>query len=271
METPSPVQRAAATYDAASDAYDHPANGFWARFGRETVSRIGLAAGDRVLDVCCGSGASAIPAAETVGPLGRVVAVDVSARLLALARQKAHGAHLQNLQFVCSDLMLLEPSLGTFDAVVCVFGIFFLPEVPAALAHLWSFVKTGGRMAITTWGPDFFEPASSIFWESIRAERADLYRGFNPWDKLTTPQALADVFDAAGIPHPAIQPVASTHPIPTPEHWWMAVMGSGYRGTLEHLTPEQFKRVRDRNIAEVGKAKLAEVEANVIYAVAQKE
>jgi len=60
-------QKAATTYNAAADFFDHPANTFWARFGRRTIEYLGLKAGDRVLDVCCGSGASAIPAAEMVG------------------------------------------------------------------------------------------------------------------------------------------------------------------------------------------------------------
>src|SRR4029450_9543292 len=62
--------RAAATYNAAAEAYDDPANSFWDRFGRRTVDRLGLARSARVLDVCCGSGASALPAAEGVGADG---------------------------------------------------------------------------------------------------------------------------------------------------------------------------------------------------------
>ena len=66
--------------------YDHPANTFWSRYGGRSVERLRLSPGQRVLDVCCGSGASAIPAAETVGSTGSVVGVDLAENLLALAR-----------------------------------------------------------------------------------------------------------------------------------------------------------------------------------------
>ncbi len=56
------VQRAARVYGAAADHYRLAALSFWDRFGATTVSRLRLAPGDTVLDVCCGAGASAIPA-----------------------------------------------------------------------------------------------------------------------------------------------------------------------------------------------------------------
>jgi hypothetical protein len=51
--------KAVATYNAAADFYDDPAHAFWNHFGRRTVERLSLPRDARVLDVCCGSGASA--------------------------------------------------------------------------------------------------------------------------------------------------------------------------------------------------------------------
>ena len=90
--------RAAATYNAAADRYDDPANSFWERFGRKTVERLRPEAGSRVLDVCCGSGASALPAAQIVGPRGSVLGIDLAANLLELARRKAAARGLKNFR-----------------------------------------------------------------------------------------------------------------------------------------------------------------------------
>jgi len=56
--------RAAEAYNAASDHFDDPALSFWDRYGLATIERLNLAVGASVLDVGCGSGASALPAAH---------------------------------------------------------------------------------------------------------------------------------------------------------------------------------------------------------------
>src|SRR5262245_12318506 len=181
--------RAAATYNAAAELYDAPENDFWQHFSRRTVERLGLAAGMRVLDVCCGSGASAVAAADAVGPTGRVVAVDVADEMLALLRRKAAARGLLQLEIRREDLLDVPASAAGFDAVICVFGIFFVADMGEAVRHLWRLVAPGGRLAITTWGPRLVEPASSAFWAAVRDERLDLVRAFNPWDALTEPAA----------------------------------------------------------------------------------
>src|SRR5215475_9028170 len=95
----SAKRRVAATYNAAADHFDDDPLGFWARTGQGTVSRLNLAPGASVLDVACGSGASALPAAARVGPHGSVVAVDLAGRLLDLARAKAAAAGFTQIDF----------------------------------------------------------------------------------------------------------------------------------------------------------------------------
>jgi ubiquinone/menaquinone biosynthesis C-methylase UbiE len=269
LESDSAQSRATATYDASADSYDDPFNTFWSRFGRRTIERLNLKAGDRVLDVCCGSGASALPAADRVGPTGLVLGLDLSQRLLALARAKAHAKSLANVEFRVADATELDVE-SMFDAVVCVFGIFFLPDMPAAIRSLWRAVRPGGQLAVTTWGPRFLEPASTAFWNSIREVEPHLYKGFNPWDRITVPQDLLALLHEGGVDGAVADPESGWHPIPTPEAWWAAVKGSGYRGTIEQLVDSARERVRDMNLAFIRDAGVEAVEANVVYAHARK-
>lgn len=262
--------RAAATYNAAADSYDDPANSFWARFGHRTVERLGLQQGARVLDVCCGSGASAIPAAEIVGSTGSVLGVDLADKLLDRARRKASERGLQNIEFRLGDMLDLRLPPAHFDAVVCVFGIFFVPDMSEAVRSLWHVLRPGGKLAITTWGPGFLEPANTAFWNAIRDVRPDLYKGFNPWDRICDPQSLLALLHEAGVDEAEVLAEAGDHPIPSPEAWWSAVLGTGYRGTLEQLDAEALEHVRTVNVDYIRTSGIRSVETNVVFAVATK-
>ncbi len=63
--------KAEKAYNAAADHFDAKPLAFWDRYGRRTVERMALRGGASVLDVCCGTGASALSAAEAVGGLRR--------------------------------------------------------------------------------------------------------------------------------------------------------------------------------------------------------
>jgi ubiquinone/menaquinone biosynthesis C-methylase UbiE len=175
-----PKARVAAVYDSAAEGYDAPALSFWDRFGRRTIERLRLEPRMRVLDACCGSGASALPAARSVGPDGQVLAIDLSEKLLARGQQRAARLGLRNIQFQCVDLERLGLPEGSFDAAVCVFGIFFVPDMANGVQALRRQVRRGGRVAITTWGDGVFEPANGIFWAAVNRVRPDLHKTFNP-------------------------------------------------------------------------------------------
>jgi ubiquinone/menaquinone biosynthesis C-methylase UbiE len=262
--------KAAATYNAAADFYDDAANSFWDRFGRRTVERLELQRGARILDVCCGCGASAIPAAQAVGAQGSVVGVDLAQRLLEIARRKASLRGLQNIEFRVGDMMSLEHAASSFDAAVCVFGIFFVPDMAAAVKELWRVVRPGGQLAITTWGPNFFEPGNTAFWNAVRDVAPDLHKSFNPWDRICDPTSLRKLFAHAGIEQVEVVAEAGEHLIASPEAWWSAVLGSGYRGTFEKLDAQGREHVRAANLRFIRDEGIRAVQANVVFAVATK-
>src|ERR1041385_5747967 len=264
-------KKAATTYNAASDFYDHPTNTFWSRYGRQTVERLQLARGARVLDVCCGSGASAIPAAEIIGPTGAVVGVDLAENLLALARSKAEERGLNNVEFRSGDMTQLPFDEGSFDVVVCVFGIFFVPDMEAALRELRRVVRNGGKVAITSWGPRFFEPANTEFWNSVRNVRPDLYKGFNPWDRICDVDSVRSLLMAAGLDQVEVDAESGSQAVNSPEDWWAMVMGSGYRGTVEQLSAADRERVRRQTLDFIHRTSLRSIESNVVYATVIKD
>jgi ubiquinone/menaquinone biosynthesis C-methylase UbiE len=262
--------RAAATYNTACDYYDHPANAFWDRIGARTVERLALKPGQRVLDLCCGAGGSAIPAAVAVGPRGSVLGVDLAENLLALARAKAARQKLRNVEFRRGDMLDSALARHRYDAVICVFGIFFVPEMSDAVKALWQCVAPGGSLAITTWGPRFLEPMSTAFWNAVRECRPDLYRGFNPWDRITDSNALGILFAEAGVPNVHAVLEEGVQPLHSVSDWWAMVLGTGYRATIEALTVSDRDHVREQNLAHVRRMGLKSVETNVIYAVATR-
>lgn len=263
-------KKTAHAYNTAADLFDHPANTFWSRFGNNTIERLGLREGNRVLDVCSGTGASALPAARKVGAAGRVVAVDLAEKLLARAAEKAKADGLENLEFRVDDMLALAYPDGYFDAVVCVFGIFFVPDMATAVRELWRQVRPGGRLAITTWGPELFEPANTSLWQAIRHQRPDLYKDFNPWDRISTPEGLLEMLASAGLTEVDTFAEDATHALSEPEDWWILAMGSGYRGTLEQLNGEQLQKVKQANLHQLASQSVTEISANVIYAIVDK-
>ena len=263
--------RAATTYNAAADNYADKALGFWDHYGQRTVDRMNIDPGASILDVCSGAGASALPAGRCVLPGGHVLGIDLAESLLEIARERCRRESLDNVEFRAGDIEAQHLPSASFDGVICVFGIFFLPDMARALTKLWDCVRPGGQLAITTWGPRFLEPANTAFWDSIRAERPELHKGFNPWDKITRPEALRALMSEAGISDCEIVAEKGRHTIRSAEDWWKIVLGTGYRGTIEQLDDETRERVRKANVEWIEQHDVREVETNVVYAIARKQ
>jgi ubiquinone/menaquinone biosynthesis C-methylase UbiE len=167
--------------------------------------RIPLGPGEAVPDLCCGVGASAIPARRAVGARGWDLGGDVAAPLLARARVRASSKGLRNNVCVEGDSTQTGPPSGAVDAIACAFGVSFAPDVPAFVAGTCWLVRAGETLAITTQGPGWGEPANGLFWDGVREIEPRLFSAFNLRDEVTTPQALADRGGPAGIKHASVE------------------------------------------------------------------
>lgn len=264
------VARTQLVFNAASDYFDAPALSFWNRFGQQTIDRLSLRLGDRVLDVCCGTGASAIPAAVCVGSTGQVLGVDLAGSLLELARHKSWQQGLDHIEFRYGDFENLGLPNESFDAIVCVFGIFFVPDMLAAIRELWRMLRPGGKLAITTWGKKVFEPANQVFWCSIEAERPDLVKQFTPWDRISDAASLQALLEAGGARQVEVFTEIGTHELASPEDWWIMLLGGGCRGTIDQLDSAARERVRQANLHFLRTNEVHSLEVDVLYAMAQK-
>lgn len=159
-----------------------------------------LEAGDSVVDIGCGGGATTLKAADLVGAEGRAVGVDISRPLLQLARQRAEGR--SNANFVEADAGAAAIAGAPFHAAFSRFGVMFFEDPVAAFANIRRQLAPDGRLVFACWRP-FPENLWSA--EPLAALAPILKEPLKPADpNLPGPFALSDpdkvkrILDGAG-------------------------------------------------------------------------
>lgn len=113
------------------------------------LEEIRLTAGDRLLDIACGTGVVARVAKERLGPAGHVVGVDLSPQMLDVGKRIA-----PDIEWREGDAMALPLAQGeTFDVVTCQQGLQFVADRAAAVREMHRALSPRGRLAIATWRP----------------------------------------------------------------------------------------------------------------------
>jgi ubiquinone/menaquinone biosynthesis C-methylase UbiE len=154
------------------------------------IARRTIEPGMRVLDVACGTGNTAIPAARAGAT---VVGVDIAPNLLEQARERAHREGVQ-VAFDEADVEQLPYADASFDLVVTKFGAMFAPRPELVVAELARVCRPGGRLAMANWTPRGFvgqmfmvtgahvpPPSgmpSPLLWGDAATVQARLHQGF---------------------------------------------------------------------------------------------
>jgi SAM-dependent methyltransferase len=120
--------------------------------GAALVDRIGVAKGQKVLDLGCGDGTTAVPEAQRGA---EVLGVDIAANLVAAGNRRAHELGLKNLRFQEGDACDLRPLEDrSFDLVVTIFGAMFAPKPADVAREMVRVTRPGGRIVMGNWIPN---------------------------------------------------------------------------------------------------------------------
>jgi SAM-dependent methyltransferase len=113
------------------------------------IDRARAKVGERIIDVGCGCGATTTALAQKVGPTGHVFGVDISAPMLARARQIAPAG--LPVDFVLADATVYPFDPASFDLLVSRFGVMFFAEPALSFANLRKALRPSGRLAFACW------------------------------------------------------------------------------------------------------------------------
>jgi SAM-dependent methyltransferase len=117
---------------------------------KRLMAAAGIAAGDRVLDIGCGTGESTRRAAREAAS-GSALGVDLSARMLGRAEERSRAEGLTNVVFLQADVQVHRFDDHAFDVVISRFGAMFFNEPVAAFRNIATAMRRGGRLALLSW------------------------------------------------------------------------------------------------------------------------
>ena len=183
-----------------------------------------IKSGDRVLDIATGIGEPAVTAARKVIPNGKVVAIDISPQMLAIARTRAILLGLDSImEFRESDgekLDLPDPT-SKFDAILSRWGLMFFPNLPAALVRIRQMLITNGRLSAAVWSTPSKVPLIDLAFASVRKQ----INATAPPPGTPGPFALADIetlkqlFSQAGFKDIKVETFQITFEFESPESY----------------------------------------------------
>ncbi len=172
--------------------------------------------GERILDVACGTGVVARMAATRTGIAGKVVGLDFSPPMLAVARALPPVAGAP-IEWVEANALALPFAPAAFDMVFCQHGLQQIPDRPAALSEMRRVLAPGGRLAIAVWSRIEGSPGMAALVTALQrhvgAEAANNRRA--PF-ALADAGELADLLDVAGFRdvhiHTRVEPARFSSP-----------------------------------------------------------
>ncbi len=241
------------TFEQVAGGYDNPSLRFFPFCGDRIGMHLQLKRGQKVLDVATGTGAALITAAQMVGPQGRVQAIDLAENMLDRAEHNLRMNGMDNADFHVMDAGRLDFKSAYFDAVICSFGLFFLPDMLGALKEWHRVLKPGGRLIFTSFTANAFQPQGKLFRDDVEAAGVSIE---DPgWQRLNNEEACRDILSQAGFDNIQLTQEQLGYHLNDEKGWWDIVVNSGLRMIYNKLPAEQREAFQQRHLEKIAELK----------------
>lgn len=249
--------RSAAEYGTGGASYFH-------YFAEGLVNSVPLKSGDHVLDLATGRGFILKRALKRVEDKGTVIGVDISLKMIEELKKELAAENISNAKVICGDAEELNFTEGTFDCILCGFGLFFFPNPEQTLQKLKSMLKPGGYLGASFWGPrdtchDVLKDRLKHFGLETKVVAA----------KLDSKEAIEALFLKAGFDIPFLHHAEYEQQNSSVDKWFAGLWHHGTRGLIENLTEVQLDDLK-ASVSHLSTAKGFPEKLIAYYAVAKK-
>lgn len=238
-------------FNLVSKLYDNPSLRFFPFCADKMVDYAKIKRGQKVLDIATGTGMVAIAAAYAIGNEGRVQAIDLSEGMINRAQENMKRAELSNVDFHVMDGEQLEFESDYFDVITCSYGLFFMPDMSAALKSWLRVLKPGGKIIFSSFAPSAFVPLSDVFIKNL-AE----YGVVPPtprWLQLADEDLCKNMLEENGFIRAQVVQAQLGYHLKETKDWWDAIQSAGYRGLYEQLPQEDRADFQKKHLADIEK------------------
>lgn len=214
-------------FDSVAPSYEAWAGGLHHRVAARLVELAAPARGADVLDVGAGTGLVTHKLAGLVGRRGSVVGIDLSARMLDIARRRS----MANTKLVGMAAERLVFKDSSFDLVTMAESLAYMIDPPTALAEAWRVLRPRGRIAVSCHRRSLSTEAQDLFFQGLavlaRRHHLTLPRHSEDRARLGEPEVLTDILEDTGFEKVAMTEMVTGGRAPDPRAWTELMAGAG--------------------------------------------
>ncbi len=262
-------------WDLCADTYDQCLSQPFATFARHLVDLAGLHTEERVLDVATGTGLAALMAAELLGSRAKIVGVDLSETMIGLARKRAAGQGVSNVEFVRMDAERLDFPDDYFDVVLCALGLMLFPKPEVALSEMVRVLKEGGTVALSVFGRGSKVALRAFMEPFIPHMPPPPQRGPSTFG-FGRNEALREALEQAGFSDVKVEERAHVLEFETAEEVWNIPLSLGRLAQMQSRLPTEARQELKRQVLHIATERylsargVFELPFGITYAVAHK-